>query len=234
MKIILKKIHIALLLFVIVFTSNSFALPNLNQLRERIDDFDNTYMFFNKSPELICDGELVVLGDSYGFLFCEYIDEGVNYIVHQGYDLNKIWIEFLPHIKKDTYKYAFLMIGPNDFLEQTQIIYFKTYLQLIIMDLKAKGMQVIVTDYCDPNYNSTKGAILAYHGIQCWQYDYALKELAVANGLIFIEMKDLLKEYGWLPDDIVHPDKRLYGPLLERVEKAIINDKAGKEEDNLP
>ena len=121
------------------------------------------------------------------------------------------------------------MIGPNDFLEQTSIIYFKTYLQLIIMDLKAKGMQVIVTDYCDPDYSSSKGAILSYHGIQCWQYDYALKELAVANKLIFVEMKDLLREYGWLHGDAIHPDKRLYGPLLDRVENAIINDKAEQE-----
>ena len=229
MKKIFKKVHIALLSFVIILISNNFALPHLNQLRERVDDFDNTYMYFTKSPELICDGELVVLGDSYGFLFCEYIDEGVNYIVHQGYDLSKIWIEFLPYIKKDAYKYAFLMIGPNDFLEQTSIIYFKTYLQLIIMELKAKGMQVIVTDYCDPDYSSSKGAILSYHGIQCWQYDYALKELAVANKLIFVEMKDLLREYGWLPGDVIHPDKRLYGPLLDRVENAILNDKAERE-----
>lgn len=202
------------------------AQVTLNQLEGREHDFDNTYTYFLKGPELVCDGELIVLGDSFGFLFCEYINKGVNYVVHQGYDIGKIYKEFLPLVKKDEYKYAFLMIGPNDFMMQTDIYTFKTILQFIITELKLKGIdQVIVTDYCDPDYNVNMASILFYSPIRCWQYDRALKDVMNYNNLLYVPMTDLLLEYGRLPLDPVHPAKDLYNPLLERVEKVIENDK---------
>lgn len=222
-----KKIIVALLLFVTLITNSIFAQVNLNQLRENEHDFDNTYFYLSKGPELAYGGDLIVLGDSFGFLFCEYVDRGVNYIVHQGYSVDKICSEFLHHVKKDTYKYAFLMIGPNDFFEQTDILTFKTTLQVIINDLKSKGIQVIMTDYCDPDY-SDDGAIFLFNAIRCWQYDFAMKELIATNGVIFVEMRDLLSQYGRFPEDMVHPNKLLYEPLMERVEDAIERDKAWK------
>ena len=226
MKLILKKINIFLLVFIILIMNTVSAQVTLNQLEGREHDFDNTYTYFLKGPELVCDGELIVLGDSFGFLFCEYINKGVNYVVHQGYDIGKIYKEFLPLIKKDEYKYAFLMIGPNDFMMQTDIYSFKTILQFIITELKLKGIdQVIVTDYCDPDYSVNMASILFYSPIRCWQYDRALKEVMNYNNLLYVPMTDLLLEYGRLPLDPVHPAKGLYNPLLERVEKVIEDDK---------
>lgn len=221
-KAIIKTI-IALLLFVNIITNSIFAQVNINQLRENKHDFTNTYFYLSKGPELAYGGDLIVLGDSFGFLFCEYVDKGVNYIVHQGYSISKINDEFLYHVKKDIYKYAFLMIGPNDFFEQTNISVFKATLQMIIDDLKSKGIQIIMTDYCDPDYTN-EGAIFLFNTIKCWQYDLAIKELIASNGLIFVEMKDLLLQYGWFPKDAVHPNKHLYAPLMERVEDAIERD----------
>lgn len=223
----IRKIIISLLLFVTIITNSIFAQINLNQLRENEHDFDNTYFYLVKGPELAYGGDLIVLGDSYGFLFCEYVDKGVNYIVHQGYTISKIHNEFLHHVKKDTYKYAFLLIGPNDFNKQTDIDSFKSTLQMVIDDLKSKGIQVIMTDYCDPNYNG-EGAAFLFNNIKCWQYDVAIKELIVSNGLIYVEMRDLLLKYGWLPEDVMHPNKQLYVPLMERIEDAIEKDKAWK------
>ena len=226
MKLILKKINIFLLVFIILIMNTVSAQVTLNQLEGREHDFDNTYTYFLKGPELVCDGELIVLGDSFGFLFCEYINKGVNYVVHQGYDIGKIYKEFLPLIKKDEYKYAFLMIGPNDFMMQTDIYSFKTILQFIITELKLKGIdQVIVTDYCDPDYSVNMASILFYSPIRCWQYDRALKDVMNYNNLLYVPMTDLLLEYGRLPLDPVHPAKGLYNPLLERVEKVIEDDK---------
>ena len=226
MRLILKKLNIFLLIFIVLIMNNISAQPALNQLQGKEHDFDNTYTYFLKGPELVCNGDLIVLGDSFGFLFCEYAEKGLNYIVHQGYDINKIYKEFLPQVKKGEYKYAFLMIGPNDFMMQTDIYTFKTLLQFVITDLKLKGVRVIVTDYCDPDYSASMASILYFLPIRCWQYDYALKEIMLFNNLIYVEMRDLLQEYGRLPLDPVHPDKKLYGPLLERVEKAIENDRA--------
>lgn len=227
MKEVFRKSIISLLLFVTIITNSIFAQVNLNQLRENEHDFDNTYFYLSKGPELAYGGDLIVLGDSFGFLFCEYINKGVNYIVHQGYSISKIRYEFLHHVKKDTYKYAFLMIGPNDFFEQTDIVTFKATLQVIINDLKSKGIQVIMTDYCDPDYTAD-GGVLLFHNIKCRQYDIAIKELITSNGLIFVEMRDLLLKYGRFPNDMVHPNKLLYEPLFERVENAIEMDKAWK------
>jgi len=223
---LIKKINIFLLVFIILIMNTVSAQVTLNQLEGREHDFDNTYTYFLKGPELVCDGELIVLGDSFGFLFCEYINKGVNYVVHQGYDIGKIYKEFLPLIKKDEYKYAFLMIGPNDFMMQTDIYSFKTILQFIITELKLKGIdQVIVTDYCDPDYSVNMASILFYSPIRCWQYDRALKDVMNYNNLLYVPMTDLLLEYGRLPLDPVHPAKGLYNPLLERVEKVIEDDK---------
>ena len=210
-----------------IITNSIFAQVNLNQLRENEHDFDNTYFYLSKGPELVYGGDLIVLGDSFGFLFCEYVDKGVNYIVHQGYSIGKIRAEFLHHVKKDTYKYAFLMIGPNDFFEQTDIDVFKTTLQVVINDLKSKGIQVIMTDYCDPDYTND-GAIFLFNNIKCWQYDMAVKELIALNGLMFVEMRDVLLQYGRFPKDVVHPNKGLYEPLMERIVDAIERDKAWK------
>ena len=223
---LIKKVNIFLLVFIILIMNTVSAQVTLNQLEGREHDFDNTYTYFLKGPELVCDGELIVLGDSFGFLFCEYINKGVNYVVHQGYDIGKIYKEFLPLVKKDEYKYAFLMIGPNDFMMQTDIYSFKTILQFIITELKLKGIdQVIVTDYCDPDYNVNMASILFYSPIRCWQYDRALKDVMNYNNLLYVPMTDLLLEYGRLPLDPVHPAKGLYNPLLERVEKVIESDK---------
>ena len=223
---LIKKVNMFLLVFIILIMNTVSAQVTLNQLEGREHDFDNTYTYFLKGPELVCDGELIVLGDSFGFLFCEYINKGVNYVVHQGYDIGKIYKEFLPLVKKDEYKYAFLMIGPNDFMMQTDIYSFKTILQFVITELKLKGIdQVIVTDYCDPDYNVNMASILFYSPIRCWQYDRALKDVMNYNNLLYVPMTDLLLEYGRLPLDPVHPAKGLYNPLLERVEKVIENDK---------
>ena len=223
---LIKKVNMFLLVFIILIMNTVSAQVTLNQLEGREHDFDNTYTYFLKGPELVCDGELIVLGDSFGFLFCEYINKGVNYVVHQGYDIGKIYKEFLPLVKKDEYKYAFLMIGPNDFMMQTDIYSFKTILQFVITELKLKGIdQVIVTDYCDPDYNVNMASILFYSPIRCWQYDRALKDVMNYNNLLYVPMTDLLLEYGRLPLDPVHPAKGLYNPLLERVEKVIESDK---------
>lgn len=222
-----RKTIISLLLFVIIITNNIFAQVTLNQLRENNKDFEHTYFYLSKGPELAYEGSLIVLGDSYGFLFCEYVNDGVNYIVHQGYNITKICNEFLQYVKADTYKYAFLMIGPNDFFEQTDIYTFEKKIQMIISDLKSKGIQVIMTDYCDPDYTED-GSVLLFNPIKCWQYDMVIKELIVLNGLMYVEMKDLLLQYGRLPGDMVHPDKLMYEPLMKRVKDAIEKDKASK------
>lgn len=225
MKKRLKKLNILFIVFTIIFTNISFAQPTLNQLEGKEQDFNNTYIYMEKGPALACDGELIVLGDSFAFLFCANIDKGVNYIVHQGYDVSKICREFLPHIKKGQYKYAFLMIGPNDFMEQTSIYIFRTMLQIIIADLKMKGMKVVITDYCDPDYSVRDASVLYYLPIKCFQYDFVIKELMLNYGLLYVEMRDLLAEYGRLPLDMVHPAKKMYPHVLERVENVIEQDR---------
>ena len=225
MRNIFKKINIIGLLLVVFITSSISGYPILNQLQGRDHDYENTFSYLSKGPELTCGGELIVLGDSFGFLFCEHIKKGVNYVVHQGYDVARIFNEFLPLVEKDKYKYCFLMIGPNDFMRQTDTKAFKSIVQLIVNDLKSKGMQVIVTDYCDPDYSYSLTAGLRQHTKKCWEYDQAIKEVKRYNDLLYVEMKDLLAFYGRMPMDPVHPDKALYNPLLERVEKVIENDK---------
>lgn len=224
-KMIIKKVFIVLLLLVMCITSSICAQPNLNQLDEKEHDFDNTYINLSIGPDLDMGGDVVVLGDSFAFLFCKYIDSGINYVVHQGYSINKINGEFLPYIKDHSFKYAFLLVGPNDFMEQTDIITFKNNLQTIITDLKSKGIKVILTDYCDPDYSIPLGQSMLLHPIKCFYYDFALKEVLLANGVFYVQMRDLLEQYGRMPLDPVHPAKELYIPLYNRLKKLVEYDK---------
>ena len=225
MNILFKKIISISIILVIVFSNSTFTQVLLNEQRGKDKDLELTYVNFLKSPSNICNGELVIMGDSYGLLLCEYSDKSFNYIVHQGYDVLKIFKEFLPLIKHNSYRYAFIILGPNDFFQQTELKTFKEILRNIIVDLKIKGIQLIVTDYCDPDYRSSIIKPYLLFSKKCSDYDAIIKELIDEESLLYVPMKDLLNVYGWIEKDFVHPNEKLYNPLIDRVESIVSNHK---------
>ena len=84
------------------------------------------------SPLNLYSGKFLLIGDSYAYLMAENTVELYNYIVRPGYNITKIYFELLPEIKPDTFKYAFLFIGPNDYMEQLEPDKFKFVLGLTI------------------------------------------------------------------------------------------------------
>ena len=224
----IKKIAIAVLLIAITLENAIFADQLLNELKGKELDFTTTYKNLTKAPDSVYGGEFLVIGDSYAFLFSEYSNASFNYIVHQGYNIGKIYSEFLKSIKEDRYKYAFLLIGPNDFMEQTDLAAFKFFMHITIEDLQKKGMKVIVTDYCDPDYSDEFFRILQYSPNPCYKYDLCIKELISQDNLLYVPMSDLVQQYGRLPFDGVHPSISVYTHLLPRVCDKINEDMMGK------
>ena len=216
MKHFFKRI---LSILVLVFTITNLTYANLT-LKDFVDkelDVSGTFADFTKVPFSILDGKLVVLGDSYAFLLSAYSNYQFNYIVHQGYTVKQINNEFVDKIPKDSFKYAYMFIGPNDFMNQTDLFSFKKNLQEIILKLKSNGMQVIFSNYFDPDYSTETSKTFTFYGIPCYQYDYIIKDLVISNNLIYVDILDLLSKYGRMEYDYVHPHENMYTPVIERI-----------------
>ena len=193
----------------------SIYMNNLDNLE--LKDSSLTYINLNYSPDLSHYGKLLIIGDSYSFLLCKYSGTNVNYIVHIGYTLDKINNEFLPLIKPNSFEYALLFIGPNDFFNQTDIETFSNQLKSIVNDLSNKGINLILTNYYEPSYTSKNGLVYSILPIKCFQYDSILKRMATTNNLIYIDISDILNKYGYYNDDGVHPDADVYPSILYRI-----------------
>lgn len=224
MKNCLKKIYIIVLVFVMFLVNCNYASVTLNQLRGKEHDFANTYRNFGVGPDYILSGDLLVLGDSFSFLLCEYADAELNYIVHQGYTLQQILDEFIEEIPRDRYKYIYLYIGPNDFFAQTNPVDFRVALQIIVNKLKFRGAQVILSNYTEPDYTSSYAKGTIDNKIKCKEYDLEIWQTAQQNDLIYVDTSDLLKQYGKIKVDGIHPSREMYNPLLIKVLNEIILD----------
>lgn len=219
MKFICKLRKISVFIILIVFIANgSLASEKYRSLISRKGDFEDTYMVLEKGPNFVLDGDLIVIGDSYGMLFCEYCDKELNYIVHQGYNIKKIYDEFLPLIDS-SYKYAFLMIGPNDFCQQVNIDTFEETFKMLIRDLKQRGMKVIVTDYTEPDYRADRMKDLRWYKQKCKTYDNVIKETIEEENLLYVGISDIITRYGLF--DAIHPSIECYPKIFERVERVI-------------
>ncbi len=226
MKRKVKKFIILILSTILFFSSNSYSgsTETLNLLRGKEHDFENTYKNFGIGPEYLLSGKLLVLGDSYGFLLCEYSDATLNYIVHQGYNIEKINKEFIPYIEKGAYDYVLLYIGPNDYMEQTHPVDFRVSLQTIVNRLKFNGVQVILTNYSSPDFNSPHCANLKDLSHKVIEYDTEVKQVASLNDILYVETADLLYQYGYRKEDGIHPAMEMYNAVLLRVLNEINRD----------
>ena len=192
---------------------------------------ENTYVYIDDYVEL---NDLMVIGDSYATLLSFYNVNAFNYIVHQGYTLKKIYEELLPLYSKNC-KYVFLFIGGNDYMEQTNVYYFAMLLQNVINIFKSKGAKVILATYIEPQINklikSTNSFIpnafympfMPY--IPCSVYNEIIKNSALLNGLLYIDIADLYTKYGLY--DHIHPGEKFLKELKERLKKTVEDDMAG-------
>ena len=222
MSVVYKKILILFICLQLIFSCNLslYAKNNKNV------DIGITAYDFDKSPNQLYSGKFLVIGDSYALLMVENTIDNYNYIVHAGYDISKIYFEFLPLIKSNTYDYVFLFLGPNDYMEQVEPKDFMFVLGLVVDDLKSKGIQVIMTDYVDPHYDYKvySGLDNAYYNHLL--YDNAVKEIIAGRKLIYVPYEDLFRQYGYRSEyDLVHPNDLMYEPLISRIKTKIDEDR---------
>lgn len=213
----LKKIIICIISIVII-SSSVYASEQYRSIEAGKGSFDDTYMVLKKGPNFVLNGDLIVIGDSYGMLFCEYCDKELNYIVHQGYNISKIYKEFLPLINMN-YKYAFLMIGPNDFCQQVDIDTFEKVFKMLVEDLEKRGIKVIVTDYLEPDYKDDRMKNLKWYRQKCKTYRKVIEEVIEKENLLYVGISDIITRYGFF--DAIHPSIECYPLIFERLERVI-------------
>lgn len=218
----IKNISTFTLLISILIADICFCTSKLNYLKDKDDDYVNTFSYFAKTPTTELNGDFIVIGDSYAFLFAKHVNEDFNYLVHQGYDIDKIYSDLIPMLKGHNYKYAYLLIGPNDFMEQTDLLAFSKTLQTIVYELKACGMQVIMSDYCEPKYSFGFTNILQYLPNKCIQYSIIVADIISINELIHVPLVDLVETYGYMIDGI-HPNEKIYSILFERLKMKLLD-----------
>ena len=223
MKNLFRKIILVFLCLQLVYTCNIISYGD----KKKNVDINSTAYDFDSSPNQLYSGKFLVVGDSYALLMVENTQDNYNYIVHAGYDISKIYFELLPPIKKNTYDYVFLFLGPNDYMEQVEPEDFMFVLGMVVDELKGKGMQVIMTDYVDPHfdYKVYSGLDRAYYNHLL--YDNAIKEVISGRHCIYVPYEDLFRFYGYRSDkDLVHPNDNMYEPLITRIKDKIDEDKS--------
>ena len=223
---VIKNVILISLVYTLLLCDLSFANVNYTGDFNEISDA-NTTAFLDKSSHSLQIRDLMVMGDSYAVVFSYYNDKAFNFIVHPGYTVREIYDELLP-IYKNQYKYLYLFIGANDFMRQTNMKEFRGTLQDIINFFKSKGAQVILSSYLDPNYNTLDSFFMKDLPIPCTDYDAVVKKLTIDNKLLYIDVTDLLKSYGHMPNDFIHPSENFCKALRSRLYDVILDDTALK------
>lgn len=224
MKIIIKKIKIVTLIISLLYVNLAFAKIELFFTKENQYNFDETFVNIGNGPNYILNGKLMIIGDSYAFLLCDNTEENLNYVVHPGYNVSKIKNEFMSHIKSGDYSYVYLCIGPNDFMEQTDLGSFRNTLNELVSILEGKSTKIIFSTYWDPDYTKLIGQNTLSFENKCYKYDLVMKEIAEQRNLIFVDTSELLRTYGWDDLEGVHPSNAAYTPFLYKIMDAIALD----------
>lgn len=223
---ILKKIIILILAYILVLSNVCYAEVNYTGDFRSLSDL-NVTIFMDQNYRDLKVKDLVVIGDSYAVFFSYHNNKAFNYVVHPGYKVKQIYDELVP-MYKGQHKYVFLFIGANDFMQKTDIHDFKKDLELIVDTFKDKGMQVILSSYLKPNYNTFISYFLHFYTVPCEDFDAVVKKVAVDKKLLFIDTSDLLTTYGFQPNDFIHPSEGFCKELLKRVAKVIKEDEDAK------
>lgn len=213
-----KRIFTLILMIFILLVNISFA-SNINGKNLNKEAISSDLI---KSPLYLYAGEFLVIGDSYAYLMVENTSELYNYIVRPGYNITKIYFELLPRISANTFKYAFLFLGPNDYMEQLEPDKFKFVLGLVVDELKEKGIEVIMTDYIEPHYNYKVYSNLINSTYTIDEYNIGVKEIIFGRNLLYVPMSHLVNMFGYNSEiDLVHPNVKIYEPLLDEVRRCI-------------
>lgn len=199
---------------------NAFAFLTLEDanydLKEnKTFDYENTYADLNTSPTYVFDGKIVIIGDSYSFLLAANCGYKVNYIVHQGYTVSKIYNDLLKEIKPESFKYALVFIGPNDFIMQTSMPEFEANIICIAEELLKKGMIPMFTTYIRPRSDiETK---VYPRMIDCSVYSACLENVVKTYNYLWFDLTSYYNLFGLDETDGIHPAISMYKPLYEGI-----------------
>ena len=218
----IKRYIIICLSLVVMYTSTVFSYVTFDDALFNHIDYLNTYANFKRDPSYALNSDLLVIGDSYAFLLATNCGYGLDYIVHQGYTVEQIHNELLPGIPHEDFKYAFVFIGPNDFMRQTHPVDFKVNLQMIINELKFLKMKPVFVTYLHPNYELFPEMLTK--PVACSEYNIIINDLVAENDLLYMDIVDLINKYGYIEGDIIHPSYDMYKPLMDRLIKFLRED----------
>lgn len=175
---------------------------------------------YHKSQGNDFNDKLVVVGDSFAYLFNLFSGYNTAFSCCPGYTVREIKNELVDYIPKNKFKYCFLLIGPNDYMHQTLPQDFKIELEELITELEGSGMRVIMTDYLDINYqryNQPTSFFTVNYNI----YAGIVQQVISNKSVIYIKSKDLLGKYGYGINDYIHPHKIYFEMIGERLKDEI-------------
>lgn len=213
----------------IIYCTSSIEWGDIQNQELSKENQSKTFVDLNASPDYEACGDLLVVGDSFAYLFASHCGKKVSHVVHQGYNIERINNELMDMIPNLKFKHSFLFIGPNDYMEQTDIFYFQRQLQEVFNKAHDRNMKVIVTNYFDPDYNDENAKALVFCTTPCFTYELIIKDTAERNGFIFMDINDLLLQYGHHKGDFVHPNRAINKPILTRLLSYIDSDNKNNE-----
>ena len=186
--------------------------------RNKMKQLPDRYAIYVNHPVDEKDSELCLIGDSYAYNLVYYTNKNIEFSIRPGYVVSAIKNELLQLVDWKGIKYCIVFIGPNDFMNQTDLLVFQNDILYICDYIKKKGATPVFASYLGiTNMEMEKTPEMYNHVIEC---------VALDREGMYIDVGDLDSDEARLAaGDTVHPAKKFYKPAFDRIFNYIINNR---------
>ena len=186
--------------------------------REKMKQLPDRYAIYVNHPSEEKDGGMCLIGDSYAYNLVYYTNKNIEFSIRPGYVVSAIKNELLELVDWYGIKYCLVFIGPNDYMNQNDLLSFQDDILFISNYIKDKGAIPVFASYL--------GITNMEMDTTPEMYNHILECVALDRGGMYIDVADLDSDEARLEaGDTVHPAKDFYKPAYNRIFNYIINNR---------
>ena len=186
--------------------------------KNRMKQLPDRYAIYVNNPSEEKDNGLCLIGDSYAYNLAYYANKDIEFSIRPGYVVSGIKNELMQLVDWRGISYCIIFIGPNDYMNQTDLLDFQNDVLYICDYIKKKGAKPVFASYLGiTNTKLPKSPKMYNHVLEC---------VALDQGGMHIDVEDLDSDQARLDaGDTVHPAKDFYKPAYDRIFNFIINNR---------
>ena len=186
--------------------------------REKMKQLPDRYAIYVNNPPGERDNPICLIGDSYAYNLAYYCNANISFSIRPGYVVSAIKNELLDLIDWRDISYCIIFIGPNDYMNQNDLLSFQDDILYISNYIKKKGAKPVFASYLGiTNLEMEKTPEMYNHVLEC---------VALDRGGMYIDVADLDSDEARIEaGDAVHPAKDFYKPAYDRIFNYILNNR---------